>query len=146
MDELAVTAKESFQSEAEKRAQMAWAKEQRNYEMLLGSFRDWIIQRRHTTSLIEPAIAQGRPKKGDEHGTILGDFGFTRSQWFRRKRELAVTVDQVDGYLDLCIEQSRVPSLYGLLREVSETNRQVGIRCTCPTCGNTHLKRERREQ
>ncbi len=134
-EELALTPRESFESEAEYAAGMAWARESRNYELLLAAFRAWIIQRRHTTSLIEPAIRQGRPKKGDEHGTILGDFGFTRSQWHRRKKELAVSEDQVDGYLDLCIERSSTPSLYGLLRAVSE-DETVWTPCTC---GRPHL-------
>ena len=135
MDKLAVTAKKSFQAEAQHAAQMAFAREQRNYEMLIESFFDWISQRRNTTELIEPAIKQGRPAKGDEHGTLLGDFGFTRSQWHRRKKELAVSESDLHGYRALCIEQSRAPSLYGLMRAVSE-GETVWTPCTC---GRPHL-------
>ena len=138
---LAKTARESFASEAEFAAAMAWSKESRNYELLIEAFRAWILQRRHTTSLIEPAISQGRPKKGEERGSILGDFGWTRSQWFRRKKELEMSDGEINGYVDLCVEQSRVPSLYGLFRELSGTNTKVGDRCNCPTCGNTHLRK-----
>lgn len=141
MDELAITVKESYQSEAVKRAQMAYAKETGHYEMLIETFRDWILQRRITTELIEPAIRQGRPKKGDPPGGFLGDIGWTRSRWHRRKKELAVSEDQVIEYLHICVEQSRAPSLYGMFREVSKVSRVVGDRCTCPICQNTHLRK-----
>lgn len=141
MDELALTAKESFQSEAALAARMAWDKETRDFEALIASFSSWIAQRRLTTSLIEPAISQGRPKKGDERGAILGDFGWTRSQWHRRRQELEISQADLHTYLDNCIERTRTPSLYGLLREVSETNTQVGDRCTCPVCQNVHLRK-----
>lgn len=138
---LATTPRESFESEAILKAAMAHSKEGRNFELLIEAFHAWILQRRHTTELIQPAISQGRPRKGDDNATFLGDFGFTRSQWSRRKKELLLSEDDIGHYIDICIERSRTPSLYGLLKELSETNSQVGTRCTCGICGNVHLRK-----
>ena len=118
---LATTPKESFANEAEWKAAEAWAKEQRNYELVVEAFRGWILQRRRTTELITPNISQFHGNRfigGNDMDTSykLADYGFTKQQWHRRKKELDVGIDEIDGYIDDCIEKSTQPTLYGMLK------------------------------
>ena len=113
---------ESFQAEAVWAANKAYAKEQNDFEGLLVSFTGWILQRRKTTELVRSALPGpgayfgNQYQGGDESVTKLCDFGFSKMQFFRRCKELEVDPDVFYSYLDECIEQTKQPSLYGMLR------------------------------
>ena len=118
---LATTPKESFANEADWKAAEAWAKEQRNYEMVVEAFRGWIFQRRNTTELIKPTIKHGGYRHGkqsqvDNSVHLTADYGFTPKQWHRRNKELEVEVDEIDEYIGICIEMMAQPTLYGMLK------------------------------
>lgn len=138
---LATTPKESFANEAQWKAAEAWAKEQRDYEMVVNAFKGWILQRRNTTRLIEPHIVHGDhglQSRGNDIDTsvVLADFGFTKLQWSRRKKELEISPIQVDGYLDECIEKSMQPTLYGMLGSFANGRSVAKRKITCPNCGH----------
>ena len=113
---------DSFQAEAVFKANSAFSKEQNDYEQMLIWFQAWVLQRRHTTSLVRsmlpgPGAYYGNQfGPGDENVTRLADFGFSKMQFFRRCKELEVDPDVFYSYLDECIEQTKQPSLYGMLR------------------------------
>ena len=110
------TPKDSFKAEANWKGNEAWAKEQNDYEAMVTSFLGWILQRRRTTELIKPYISRGQPKKVDNVVHLLSDYGFTHKQWHRRDKELAVALEEINGYIDECIEMSKQPTLHGLLK------------------------------
>jgi len=113
---------ESFRAEAIWKANASWAKESNDYEKLLGYFRFWILQRRKTTELIRavlpgPGAYYGNQyQDGDEGVTRLADFGFTKMQFHRRMKELEVNLSVMESYLDECIQMTKQPTLFGMLR------------------------------
>lgn len=113
---------ESFQAEAAWKANASWAKESNDYVLLLNYFKLWILQRRRTTELVQavlpgPGAFYGNQfLEGNNGVTKLVDFGFTKMQWHRRVKELEVPGSVFESYLDECIEMTRQPTLYGLLR------------------------------
>jgi len=110
----------------------AYAKEQNDYEMLVGAARLYILARRLTTTLIEPEIKQGGDRGANQYQecqgnaiVTLADCGFTGMQWHRRKKELDATLEDIDGYIDYCIETQAEPTTYGLLKFI--TGAHVGF-------------------
>lgn len=118
----AKTPDESKQVEALAAAAKAWAKEQDDFEKVVLAARIYILARRKTTELIVPNIRQGQyGREGNDNVTFLSDYGFTKMQWSRRKKELEeVTLDDIDYYIDECIEKGIEPTVYGLLRYATE--------------------------
>jgi phage N-6-adenine-methyltransferase len=116
------TPKESHEVEALAAAAKAWAKEQNDYEGVVEASRIYILARRKTTELVEPNIYHG-PHRWDDRSndavtSTLIDYGFTRMQWQRRKKELEISLDEIDDYIDDCIEKQVEPTKAGLLRYV----------------------------
>lgn len=95
------------------------ARENRNWSWVLRAFRAWILQRRNTTKLILPYIQMGRPRN-DVGKILLADYGLTKSQWHRRRKELKISDFDLDDYLARCVEDSRPPSLCGLRNSVDK--------------------------
>ncbi|GAF73119.1 unnamed protein product, partial [marine sediment metagenome] len=120
---MASTPGESRLVEAMAAAAKAWAREQDDFELAYDAALIYIQARCKTTELIEPTIKQGRPIKGDDNVTFLEDYGFTRKQWSRRKRELEASKKLFD-YQDDCVEKRVLPSPYGL---VGFVNNQYGV-------------------
>jgi len=117
----ATTPEQSRDVEAMAAAAKAWAKEQGDYELVVEAERIYILARRKTTELIQPNITHGGDHTSDgwEQGNIdvtLLDYGFTKMQWERRKKELEVEPDDINSYLDDCIEKQIEPTVFGLLR------------------------------
>ena len=115
----AITPAQSKTVESMAAAAKAWAKEQDDFEMVVRAARIYILARRKTTELIEPNIERFHGNQyvgGDNDVTSLEDYGFTKKQWGRRKRELEVTPDDIDSYIDECIEMHTEPTTFGLLR------------------------------
>lgn len=119
--QLATTPRQSKQVEALAAAAKAWAKEQDDFEMVVEAGRIYILARRRTTELIRPTIKQGRPEnKPNDTVRFIKDYGFTQMQWNRRTKELEVTDDEIDEYIDDCIVKQYAPTVWGLLRFVSQ--------------------------
>jgi hypothetical protein len=117
----ASTPRESKQVEVIAATAKAWAKEQGDFENVIEAARIYILARRKTTELIEPNIKRGRPINGDDDVTILEDYGFTKKQWERRRKEVEnITVDDIESYIDDCIEKHSEPTSYGLIRYMSD--------------------------
>lgn len=115
----ATTPKESYEAEALAAAAKAWAKEQNDYEGVVEASRIYILARRKTTELIVPNIRQGQyGRESNDDVTFIADYGFTRMQWQRRKKELDVSLDEIDSYIDDCILKQVEPTKTGLLRYV----------------------------
>lgn len=105
-------------------AARAWAKEQGDFENVINAARIYILARRKTTELIEPTIVKyhgNQFERGDDTVTSLEDYGFTRKQWERRRKEIEnITVDDVESYIDDCIVKHSEPTSYGLIRYMSD--------------------------
>ena len=118
---LAQTPQQSKDVEAMAAAAKAWAKEQNDYELVVNAARVFILSRRKTTELIQPDIKRGGDgsnqyqSKGDNDVT-LADYGFTKKQWNRRCKELEVEPEEIDEYIDDCIEKNIEPTVNGLLK------------------------------
>jgi ParB family chromosome partitioning protein len=118
----AKTPDQSKKVEAMAAAARAWAKEQNDYELVVEAGTIYIKARRKTTNLIEPTIIHGGDHKsenwdqGNDAVTLIADYGFTKMQWSRRKEELKVTDEDIDDYIDDCIEKHIEPTVFGLLR------------------------------
>jgi hypothetical protein len=115
--QVATTPQQSQNVEAVAAAAIAWAKEQEDYELAVNATRVYFLARRKTTELIEPNIRPpelGRPNMGNNNVTLLEDYGFTKMQWSRRTKELAIPQEVVDEYLDKCIEVYAVPTVGGM--------------------------------
>ncbi len=112
--------KETYKIEAEAAAARAWAKEQNDYETLITAAVTYILAKRRTTELIEPEITQGGDRRSEEFQSndmvTLKDYGFTKMQWQRRKKILRVPVDEINLYIDDCIEKSVEPTTYGAIK------------------------------
>jgi hypothetical protein len=120
----AKTPKQSKSVEAVASAAMAWAREQEDYEVLIGATRIYVLARRKTTELIAPEIVHG------DHGVnqhvrvntdvnslpTVEDFGFTNMQWSRRLAELEIAPEDIDSYFDVCIANRWDPSVGGMVR------------------------------
>jgi hypothetical protein len=118
----ASTPYESKQVEVIAATAKAWAKEQGDFENVIEAARIYILARRKTTELIEPNIRQGQHgREGNDSVTFLEDYGFTKMQWQRRKKEIEnITIDDVESYIDDCIEKHSEPTSYGLIRYMSD--------------------------
>ena len=118
----ATTPSESKQVEALAAAAKAWAREQNDFEKVVEAARIYILARRKTTELVVPHITHGDhglQNRGinTETSVVLADYGFTKLQWHRRTKELeGITLDDIDGYIDECIEKTVEPTVFGLLR------------------------------
>ncbi len=143
----AKTPAQSKAVEAMASAARAWAKEQSNYEMLIAAAHVWIMARRKTTELIQPNINHGGNFQGNNVVT-LNDYGFTKMQWNRRVRELAISEEDITAYFDDCIAKAWEPTLFGLhlWKDRISPSDPTGDddpepeRCTCPTCGQMHRR------
>lgn len=114
----ASTPEETKQVEAMAAAAKAWAKEQGDLELTFGAACIYILARCKTTELIEPTIYHG-PHRWDDRGngsdtSTLGDYGFNKMQWSRRKKELNA-IKRFDSYQDDCIEKGIYPTPHGLV-------------------------------
>ena len=109
------TPAQTKQIESISRAAIAYAKEQKDYEMMVEATHLYIMARRKTTELIAPEIKHGGDKQGNNTVT-LKDYGFTKMQWNRREMELSIPTESVDEYFDECISKGWNPSLYDLTR------------------------------
>jgi phage N-6-adenine-methyltransferase len=117
----AKTPEEAAQIELMAAAAKAYHKERDDFESVVGASRVYILARRKTTELIDPNIIHGdHGLQGDRVDNIVqsvvADYGFTNKQWSRRKKELEVTNDDIDHYIDECIETGVEPTIFGLLR------------------------------
>jgi phage N-6-adenine-methyltransferase len=115
----AKTPAESFNVEAIAKANMALHKEQRDYEKAFEDASVYIRARCNTTELITPTIYHGPHRwgnRGDDivTSTTLEDYGFTKKQWERRRKELEA-VDRFDEYQDDCVEKRVLPTPFGLV-------------------------------
>jgi len=114
----------------------AYAKETKNYELLVNATKLYVLSRRKVTELIQPYIRHGG--QGPRTATLL-DYGFTKQQWNRRVHELDVPIETVEGYFDECISNGWQPSLYDLMRRqsvpvvvvVHEEWCNVNLGCNC---------------
>jgi phage N-6-adenine-methyltransferase len=124
---VAKTPRESKAVEAMAAAAKAWARENDDFEKVVEAARIYILARRKTTELSVPFA----PKHGGDRGKnqyavwqadgpvdlANQDFGFTEKQWSRRLKELEeVKPDDIDSYIDDCIEKHVEPTVFGLLR------------------------------
>jgi hypothetical protein len=129
--------RESRGIEIASKAAQAWAKEQNDYETYIAATHLYIMSRRKTTELIQPHIQHGGNFQGNGVVT-LSDYGFTKMQWNRRVKDLALSQDEIDEYFDECIAKKWEPSLFGLWKynePPAETNQ---VNCVCPKCGREH--------
>ena len=119
--QIATTPEQTKQVEAMAAAARAWAKENNDYESVVGAGEVYIKARRKTTELIQPTIRLGGDgsnqyiSKGNNDVT-LADYGFTKMQWQRRKKELEISDDEIDEYIMDCIEKRVEPTTTGLVR------------------------------
>jgi hypothetical protein len=130
--------RESRGIEIASKAAQAWAKEQNDYETYIAATHLYIMSRRKTTELIQPSILHGSKDGYGHHDVTLADFGFTKMQWNRRVKELALSQAEIDEYFDECIAKKWEPSLFGLWKynePPAETNQ---VNCVCPKCGREH--------
>jgi len=97
-------------------AAKAWAREQKDFGGVIEAARIHILARRKTTELIQPGIRQGQPKKGNNMVTLLSDYGITKMQWSRRTQELEATLDDIEAYIDECVDTGVEPTVFGLLK------------------------------
>jgi len=118
--------KESFEAEAIKKAQMELAKELRDYEAMNEAFLAWVYQRFRTTELIQPNILHGSLDGYGNHDVTLEDYGFTKMQWQRRKKELEAKAT-VDAYIAECVENQQQPTLYGLIKFATPPREQEKV-------------------
>jgi ParB family chromosome partitioning protein len=110
------TPRESFSLEAKAASDKAFHKEQRDFEKAAEDCQNYIKARRHTTRLIEPHIKHGGDRtQSNDDVTLLVDYGFTRMQWQRRRRELDVPGDELDKYFDDCVMKGCLPTPSGLI-------------------------------
>jgi N6-adenosine-specific RNA methylase IME4 len=123
----AKTPQETYKIEAEAAAAKAWAKEQNDYETLVKAALVYILAKRKTTELIEPEINQGGDKGANQYAqwqgnnvVTLADYGFTKMQWARRRKLLDASLDDINTYIDECIEMSIEPTTTGLMRFVTK--------------------------
>lgn len=113
------TPEKSRKVEAISAAAIAWAKEQDDFELHINAWEVYVKARRNTTELIEPEITQFHGNRyigGDDGVTSLKDYGFTKKQWSRRKKEYEIGWTIVEDYLDECIEKTSDPTIAGLVR------------------------------
>lgn len=114
----ATTPEQSKNVESVAAAAIAWAKEQGDYELAVEAARVYILARRKTTELIEPNIYQFHGNRfvgsNEELPPTLEDFGFSKMQWLRRRRELEVSAETLNEYIDTCIEKNAIPSAGGM--------------------------------
>lgn len=115
--QLATKPEQTKQIESVSLASIAWAKEQKDYELFVRSWYAYVMARRKTTELVKPQIQQGRPKKLDNDVRFLSDFGFTYKQWNRRCKELEIELETVNEYFDEIVAfYDWHPSLAGLVK------------------------------
>ena len=99
-------------------AAKAWAREQKDFGGVIAAARIYILARRKTTELILPGIKHGghNKKQPDNDVRLLEDYGLTDKQWSRRTKELDVTTDDLEAYIDDCVQLGVEPTVFGLLR------------------------------
>jgi phage N-6-adenine-methyltransferase len=113
----AKTSAESKQVEILAATAKAWAKEQGDFEGAFEAACIYIQARCKTTELIIPTITQFHGNRfigGDDTVTSLENYGFTKKQWERRRKELEA-VGRFDEYQDDCIEKRVLPTPFGLV-------------------------------
>jgi len=108
--------KETYKIEAVAAAAKAYAKEQNDYESLVKASLVYILAKRRTTELIEPEILHGSVDGYGNRPVTLADYGFTKMQWQRRKKLLKISIDDINSYIDECIEMGIEPTSTGLVR------------------------------
>ena len=112
---LARTPEQTKEVEALAAAAKAWAKEQGDLELTFDAASIYIKARCKTTELIDPSIKHGDQRRFQGDGIVtLEDYGFTRKQWNRRKKELEA-YQRFGEYQDECIEKGMYPTPYGLV-------------------------------
>ena len=102
--ERAHTPVETVKVEAMASAAIAYANETNNYELFMQAWRVYLFARRKTTLLV---------KGGNMDVTGIQ---FTKMQWSRRLKELAVAEDAIDEYFDNLVSNGWQPSIAGMLR------------------------------
>ncbi len=114
------TPAQAMDTEAMAAAGAAYHKERNDYENLVGYARLYILARRNTTRICEPfaPVWGGDRRSGQfqDFNIEILNFGFTPLQWHRRKKELEVTEEDIESYIDDCIEKNVEPTTFGLLR------------------------------
>ena len=110
--QLYVEPKESYIAEIKKKAQYEVVKELKDYELMVEAWVRWLYQRIQTTELVMPYINVGRPEKGNDDVTFLADFGFSKMQWSRRRKE-AELKERIEEYVDYCTGEDRQPTIFG---------------------------------
>lgn len=108
--ELARTPQQSMKLEAVSSAGMAYAKELNDYETYMQMWQVYILSRRKTTELIKAELDAGNMRVTDT------EYGFTKMQWSRRLKELAVPDEAISNYFDELVSLGWQPSINGLLR------------------------------
>lgn len=118
---IAETPQASMKVEALAASAKAWAKEQNDYMLFMEAALIYFMARRKTTELVMPHIRQGQHgRESNNSVTFLADYGFTKMQWHRRKKELEVTLDEIEWYISDCMERGIEPTIYGLLKEFGQ--------------------------
>jgi phage N-6-adenine-methyltransferase len=121
----ATTPQQSKEVEALAKVAKAWAKELDYFEGVVMAARLYILARRKTTELSKPFAPEWGGDRGenqyakwqDFNTEILpSDFDFTPLQWHRRNKELEITLDDIENYIDFCIETHIEPTVFGLLK------------------------------
>jgi hypothetical protein len=130
----ATTPEQSRNVEAVASAAKAWAREQGDFETVVGAAHVYILARRKTTELIAPKIRPGQNgRETDANVSFLEDFGFTQKQWSRRLRELELEPDDIENYFAECIERGAEPTTAGLLRFAGFGSTLAPRACECGT-------------
>ena len=118
------TPKESFLVEAKSAGNLAYAKEQRDYEKAFGYALTWIKAQCKTTELIGPTITKfhgNRHVGPNDSVRSLDEYGFTWMQWNRRSQVLDAFRKLGDKYTDDCVVKGVLPTPYGLMGYYKKT-------------------------
>ena len=98
------TPAETMKVEATASAAIAYANETNNYELFMQAWRVYLLARRKTTMLVQGGNMD-----------VTG-IQFTKMQWSRRLKELAVAEQVIDDYFDNLVSNGWQPSIAGMLR------------------------------
>ena len=96
--------------EAVSKSAIAYAEEQNDSELYMQAWQVYLMARRKTTELVKSEM-------DGNMDVTYNQYGFTKMQWSRRLKELAVEQAKLDEYFDKLTSQGWQPSIAGMLRE-----------------------------
>lgn len=128
----ATTPQEAKELTAVAHAAQEYYRERGEYEKSIEATYCYIMARRKATELLKPFIKHGGNKQDNQYVNLL-DFGFTGTEWSRRKAELDIPEESVNAYFDECKSTGWFPSPYGLANYVKTAGERVVHQDWCDT-------------